>query len=79
MTHTAFIWGHIPYPRSIQTQIYTAYIFILFLVSCLSLVLFIKSYTLLGNEKHSNMYYYLISPIFPVTNGYLLELKKITG
>lgn len=77
MTHTAFIWGLLPYLSSIQRQIYTAYFH--FISSFMSLVLFIKSYTLSENENHSKMYYYTISSISSFTNGQLLELKKLLG
>lgn len=43
----------------------------------MSLVLFIKSYTLLGNKNHSNMDYCIISPISLFINGQLLELEKL--
>lgn len=69
MTHTAFIWGLIPYPSSIQRQIYTVHIVILFLVSCL---LFIESYT-----DNKTIQICIISPISIFINGQLLELKKL--
>lgn len=75
MTHTAFIWGLIPYLSSIHRHRHSSHFH--FISSFMSSVLFIKSHTSLENKNHSNMYYYIISPISPFINGQLFELKKL--